>query len=327
MTAPPTRPFAPGPLRPADPWFAVEWLPGGIVRIWEPHMSRLLRANMFLIAGRDRHLLVDAGMGVASLRTFLGPLLDRPVTLLLTHAHVDHVGSAAEFADDIIMHPAEADLLMTSPDWSLTFDMATEDRKRSPGGRLRDGGIADRGASSRRLRPCQVVHRAGARHCHDRRGGPDRARRPGLHGPASAGPHSRTHCAARGGHRRHHRRRRDLRRPHHRHAAGKRPHGLRRHDGAFEDARRADGAWRPSRKLRRSKARCNHRCLPLEWRVLTSTQRCIVDASTALVAWRLGGAALAAGRQSWSLARHEPNSRRRMTLSPVLRHPRCRFAG
>ncbi|WP_420394342.1 MBL fold metallo-hydrolase [Acuticoccus sp.] len=118
-------------MRPADPWFAVEWHPDGVVRIWEPHVSRLLRANIWLIAGRDRHLLVDAGMGVASLRAFLAPLLDRPVTLLVTHAHVDHVGSAAEFAGDILMHPAEADLLAEPTDWSLTFDTATDERKRT----------------------------------------------------------------------------------------------------------------------------------------------------------------------------------------------------
>lgn len=60
-------------LRPADPWFAIEPQPGGILRIWEPHVSRLLRANIFLVRGRDRDLLVDAGMGVASLRAFLAP--------------------------------------------------------------------------------------------------------------------------------------------------------------------------------------------------------------------------------------------------------------
>ena len=123
------QPFSGRSLRPADPWFAVEWLPGDTLRLWEPHVCRLLRANMFLIAGRDRHLLVDAGMGVASLRAMLDPLIDRPVTLVVTHAHVDHVGSAAEFAGDILMHPAESDLLREPPDWSLTFDTATEERK------------------------------------------------------------------------------------------------------------------------------------------------------------------------------------------------------
>lgn len=129
-------------LQPADPWFAVEWLPTGIVRIWEPHVNRLLRANMFLIAGADRHLLVDAGMGIASLKAFIAPLLDRPVTLFLSHSHVDHVGSAAEFAGDIVIHPSEADLIKTSPDWSLSYEHETEERKRS----LRASGFDTEGA-------------------------------------------------------------------------------------------------------------------------------------------------------------------------------------
>ncbi|MEM6624486.1 MAG: MBL fold metallo-hydrolase [Pseudomonadota bacterium] len=125
MTDP--RPVAPMSgdimLRPADPWFAIEPQPNGILRIWEPHVSRLLRANMFLIRGRDRDLLVDAGMGIASLRTYLAPLLERPLICVLTHGHVDHVGSAAEFAEDLRMHRAEADLIANPPArWSLSYD-------------------------------------------------------------------------------------------------------------------------------------------------------------------------------------------------------------
>ena len=115
----------------AHPWFAIEGHADGIVRIWEPHVSRLLRANMFLVKGRDRDLVVDAGMGVESLRGFLAPLLDKPVTMLLTHAHVDHVGSAHEFAGDLVMHAAEAEQMRTPPDdWRLSFDEYPEDKRR-----------------------------------------------------------------------------------------------------------------------------------------------------------------------------------------------------
>lgn len=125
MTDP--RPVAPMSgdiaLRPADAWFAIEPQPNGILRIWEPHVSRLLRANIFLVRGRERDLLVDAGMGVASLRGFLAPHLDRPVTCVLTHGHVDHVGSAAEFAEDLRMHAAEASVIAApSAGWSLSYD-------------------------------------------------------------------------------------------------------------------------------------------------------------------------------------------------------------
>lgn len=134
MTEP--RPLAPMSgditLRPADPWFAIEPQPDGVLRIWEPHVSRLLRANMFLVRGRDCDLLVDAGMGVASLRTFLAPLLERPVTCVLTHGHIDHVGSAAEFAENLAMHPAEAPLMADPPaGWSLSYDDYTPEKRAS----------------------------------------------------------------------------------------------------------------------------------------------------------------------------------------------------
>lgn len=133
MTGRPSAPMSGDiALRPAHSWFAVEPQADGILRVWEPHVSRLLRANVFLVRGRDRHLLVDAGMGVASLRGFLAPQLDRPVWLLLTHGHVDHVGSAAEFQDEILMHPLEAPGLRTpSPDWSLSYDAYPPEKRAS----------------------------------------------------------------------------------------------------------------------------------------------------------------------------------------------------
>lgn len=137
----------PGPtfdrLPTADNWFAIEWLPLGVLRIWEPHVSRLLRANMFLVRGRDRDLLVDSGMGVCSLRRFLDPFLDKPVVHLLSHAHLDHIGSAHEFAGDLVMHAAEADVMRNPPtDMELSFDGYTPERKE----RLRRSGFDVSGA-------------------------------------------------------------------------------------------------------------------------------------------------------------------------------------
>jgi Metallo-beta-lactamase superfamily len=93
-----------------DPWFAVTQLPPDLFRITEPGCHRWVRANCFLILGRDRDILVDSGMGVAALRPILDRLSTRPRLVFTTHAHVDHVGSHPEFADcEILVHPAEAD--------------------------------------------------------------------------------------------------------------------------------------------------------------------------------------------------------------------------
>jgi len=114
----------------ADSWYAIEWHREDVLRIWEPHVNRLLRANMFLIKGRSRDLLVDAGMGIVSLKAFLAPFLDKPLTLFLTHSHVDHVGAAHEFPEEIVMHAAEADMLRGPPcSCRLTFDIYSPDKR------------------------------------------------------------------------------------------------------------------------------------------------------------------------------------------------------
>lgn len=118
----------------ADPWFAIEPCPLGILRVWEPHVGRLLRANMFLIEGRDRDLLVDSGMGIQSLRRFLDPRLTKPVVHVVSHSHADHVGSSHEFAEDLWMHPAEADVLANPPtDRPLSYDSYDDEKKRQLG--------------------------------------------------------------------------------------------------------------------------------------------------------------------------------------------------
>lgn len=96
----------------ADPWFSVDEVEPGIHLVTEPFCHRLVRANAFLIKGRGRDLLVDSGMGIASLRAALAPLLDQPLTVVATHAHVDHIGGHHEFADaEILVHPLEAEAL------------------------------------------------------------------------------------------------------------------------------------------------------------------------------------------------------------------------
>lgn len=108
----------------ADPWFVTETVAPGVRRIVEPHCHRLVRGNAFLVNGRDRDLLVDTGMAVASLRAALADVLDKPLVLVTTHAHVDHVGGHHEFPDaEILVHPSEAgDLARPDRSSRLSFE-------------------------------------------------------------------------------------------------------------------------------------------------------------------------------------------------------------
>lgn len=87
------------PVPVATSWFRREQVARGIERIEEPHVHEFLRANIWHVRGRDRDLVVDAGLGVASLREHLPDLFAHDPVLVLTHAHLDHVGSAHEFSD------------------------------------------------------------------------------------------------------------------------------------------------------------------------------------------------------------------------------------
>lgn len=58
-----------------------------------PHMTRIRSiadTMMYLIEGTDRALLIDTGCGVGDLKGLIDSLTDKPVTVLLTHGHVDH---------------------------------------------------------------------------------------------------------------------------------------------------------------------------------------------------------------------------------------------
>ena len=62
--------------------------------------------RFFLLAGEEKALLIDSGMTVKNARDIAEGLTDRPVSLLNTHADMDHVGGNAQF-EAFYMHPAE----------------------------------------------------------------------------------------------------------------------------------------------------------------------------------------------------------------------------
>lgn len=79
------------------------------------------RYGSYLIEGADRALLVDTGIGIGDLRTLVDDLVDRPVTVLLSHTHWDHIGNAAAF-EDVRASPAEI-----APDGTIRIDTVTDE--------------------------------------------------------------------------------------------------------------------------------------------------------------------------------------------------------
>ena len=88
-------------------WFDVYKLAEGTYAIYEPNQFE--EAICYLVEGSEHAVLIDAGTGIGDLKAVVEDLTDLPVTLLLTHEHYDHVGSAHQF--DEIIHFDNADAL------------------------------------------------------------------------------------------------------------------------------------------------------------------------------------------------------------------------
>jgi len=95
-------------VRVAERWFEHEEVDEGVLRIREPHVDPFLQANLFLVRGRDRDLLVDTGLGIGSLRRELADLFERPTMAVATHRHFDHTGGLYEF-EEVVVHRDDAD--------------------------------------------------------------------------------------------------------------------------------------------------------------------------------------------------------------------------
>ncbi|HEU5433347.1 MAG TPA: MBL fold metallo-hydrolase, partial [Thermomicrobiales bacterium] len=90
-------------------WFRVTAFAPGVICIEEPLHEE--RVKSYLIVGDERAVLLDTGMGVGDLKALVRSLTDRPLTVVQSHAHFDHIGGAHQFAGDceILIHPEQAD--------------------------------------------------------------------------------------------------------------------------------------------------------------------------------------------------------------------------
>jgi glyoxylase-like metal-dependent hydrolase (beta-lactamase superfamily II) len=112
---------------PASQWY--ECLPQAhaITLIHEPWIKPFFRCNIWLVRGRDRDLLFDSGLGHFGLKEHVPIVTGRPLLVVASHTHFDHVGSHHEFPDRAV-HEAEAAILADPRNqWTLADRYATED--------------------------------------------------------------------------------------------------------------------------------------------------------------------------------------------------------
>lgn len=64
---------------------------------------------MYLMEGNERAVLVDTGYGTIPLAQICRTLTDKPISVILTHGHIDHIGGSGQF-DEVYLHVQDTEV-------------------------------------------------------------------------------------------------------------------------------------------------------------------------------------------------------------------------
>lgn len=71
------------------------------------HVTRIRGASaelMYLIEGDKKAFLVDTGIGLGNLKTYIESITNLDVTVILSHGHLDHIGGSTYFNEVYMSH-------------------------------------------------------------------------------------------------------------------------------------------------------------------------------------------------------------------------------
>jgi len=111
--------------------------------IWRYHDET--NATSYLVVGKKRAVMIDCGGAGKPVMPLIRAVTDLPVILLLTHAHPDHYGSAAEF-DEVWLHEDDAKALPVFEEAFAVMGVKTLERKTLR--TFADGHVFDLGGES-----------------------------------------------------------------------------------------------------------------------------------------------------------------------------------
>ena len=80
---------------------------------WIGSGNRVASETVYIIEGNEKAVLIDAGTHIPNLDKIAAKITDKPVSLLLTHAHGDHVG-AVKYFDEVWLNPNDSGLAANS---------------------------------------------------------------------------------------------------------------------------------------------------------------------------------------------------------------------
>lgn len=100
-----------------ETWFTIETIDDETFVISE--YQHWEETHCYVLLTNQEAMVIGCGLGVKDIRKIVRDLTDLPATLLLTHAHWDHIGSLASFPN-FMMH--EAEVAWVTGEFPLSFD-------------------------------------------------------------------------------------------------------------------------------------------------------------------------------------------------------------
>jgi len=74
---------------------------------WHGNGHVMANEAIYIIEGNDRALVIDAGTEIKDYDKIIAQITSKPVTLVATHVHPDHTGSAVNYFDEIYINAGD----------------------------------------------------------------------------------------------------------------------------------------------------------------------------------------------------------------------------
>ncbi|OBR91399.1 MULTISPECIES: MBL fold metallo-hydrolase [Clostridium] len=89
-------------------WFTIEKIDEGTFAISE--YKHWEQTHCYLLIGKEKALLIDTGLGISDIKSAVLNITDKPIQVITTHVHWDHIGGHKYF-DNIAVYEKEKNWL------------------------------------------------------------------------------------------------------------------------------------------------------------------------------------------------------------------------
>ena len=78
-------------------WFTIEKIDNDTYAISE--YKHWEQTHCYLLLGKQKSILIDTGLGIENIKTVVSSITDKPIQVITTHVHWDHIGGHKYFND------------------------------------------------------------------------------------------------------------------------------------------------------------------------------------------------------------------------------------